>query len=141
MKYKKQIVTGALAISLLVGGSSVFAATVKDLGIKNTQSIYQKQNKNSKVKNEARNKIVGTITAINSTGSGFTIGIKNMKTKTTLPLDIKTNIRTIYSKDGLKATISDLAIGQKVIVVENLDKITNILVARTVKIVTNKKNL
>ena len=50
MKYKQHIATGALAISLLVSGSSVFAATPQDLGIKNTQQVYQKQNKSLKIK-------------------------------------------------------------------------------------------
>ena len=50
MKYKKQIATGALAISLLVGGSSVFAATPRDIGIKNVQQVYQKQAKSLGIK-------------------------------------------------------------------------------------------
>ena len=142
MKYKKHIATGALAISLLVGGSSVFAATPKDLGIKNTPSVYQKQNKsnkNLKIKNKIKNNIVGTVGAISSTG--FTVEIKNMKTKAISSVEIKTDIGTTYSKNGITATFADLVIGQKVIVVGTLVKTTNILTAKTVKIVTNKKNL
>jgi hypothetical protein len=132
-KYKKQIATGALAFSLLVGGSSVFAATPQDLGIKSIQKTYQKQSKSLKIKNKGRSSIVGTIGAINSTG--FTLEVKNMKTKITSSLDVKTNTGTVYSKNGMTALVSDLAISQKVIVVGNLDKTTSTLTAKTVKIV------
>jgi hypothetical protein len=141
MKYKKQIATGALAISLLVGGTNVFAATPQDLGIKNTQSTYQKQNKNSKsvkVKNKiTKSNIVGTISAINN--NGFTLDVKNAKTKITSSVEVKTDTVTIYSKNGIKATVSDLATGQKVIIIGSLDKTTNILNAKMVKIVAKSK--
>ena len=136
MKYKRHIATGALAISLLVGGSNVFAATPQDLGIKNVQSIYQKQsksNKNLKIKKTGNSNAVGTISLINS--AGFTIEVKNMKTKAISSLDVKTNTSTLYSKNGVSATVADLAVGQKVIVAGSLDKTTNIITARTVKIV------
>ena len=100
MKYKKQIATGALAISLLVGGSSVFAATPQDLGIKNVQKVYQRQNKNKVVLNQ--NNTVGVVSALTSTG--FTVNVTNMKTKTTSSVDILTDISTVYKKDGLSAT-------------------------------------
>lgn len=135
MKYKKHIATGALAISLLVGGSSVMATTPQDLGIKNVQSIYQRQGRNLKVKNRRRNNIVGTILSINN--ADFTIEVKNMKTKTISSIDVETNTSTTYKKNGSSTTISDLVIGQKVIVVGNLDKTTNILVAKIIKIATN----
>ncbi|MEI6581077.1 MAG: hypothetical protein WCO07_02815 [bacterium] len=135
MKYKKQIATGALALSLLVGGSSVFAATPQDLGIKNSQPTYQKQNKNIKnVKIKKSNNTVGTIASINNTG--FIIDVKNIKLKTTSSIDVKTDTSTTYTKDGIKATASDLAIGQKVIVIGSFDKTTNTITAKKVKIVT-----
>lgn len=136
MKYKRHIATGALAISLLVGGSSVFAATPQDLGIKNVQSIYQKTNKNNKnlkIKKTGNSNIVGTVGAITSVG--FTVEVKNMKTKIVSSIDVKTNTLTLYSKNGVSATIADLVVGQKVIVAGNLDKTTNIITAKTVKIV------
>jgi hypothetical protein len=58
-----------------------------------------------------------------------------MKTKITSSLDVKTNTGTVYSKNGMTALVSDLAISQKVIVVGNLDKTTSTLTAKTVKIV------
>jgi hypothetical protein len=137
MKYKKQIATGALALSLLVGGSSVFAATPQDLGIKKVQPIYQKQNKNSrtlKVKSIGKDNTVGTISAINDTG--FIVDIKNLKAKTTSSVDVKTDASTMYSKNGVKTAVSDLTVGQKVIVIGTLDKTTNILSASQVKMVT-----
>ncbi|MEK7081035.1 MAG: hypothetical protein AAB902_01450 [Patescibacteria group bacterium] len=132
MKYKKHIATGALAISLLVGGSSVFATTPQDLGIKNTQSIYQKQNKNLKIKNKRKNNIVGIIATVSN--AGFTVNVKNLKTKITSSVDVVTNTSTIYKKNGISATASSLSPGQKVIIVGIFDKTTNILNAKTVKI-------
>jgi hypothetical protein len=137
MKYKKQIATSALALSLLVGGSSVFAATPQDLGIKNVHQTYQKQNKNNnnlKVKNKGNNNTVGTISAINNTG--FILEVKNMKTKVLSSMDVKTSTGTTYSKNGVRTSFSDLSVGKKVIVVGNLDKTTNILTAKIIKIIT-----
>jgi hypothetical protein len=131
-KYKKHIATGVLAFSLLVSGTNVFAATPQDLGIKNTEQVYQKQNKNSKIKNAGKNKIVGTVSSINN--SGFMIDITNAKTKIASSTDVIINSATTYSRNGITATISDLSVGQKVIVVGSLDKTTNILTAKTVKI-------
>jgi hypothetical protein len=139
MKYKKHIATGALAISLLIGGSSVFAATPQDLGIKSVHSAYQKQsknNKNLKIKNKGKKSTVGTVESISSTG--FTLNIKNMKTKTTSSEDVKTDAGTVYTKNGMTASASDLAVGQKVIVAGSMDKTTNILTAKTVKIIISK---
>ncbi|MCC7160374.1 hypothetical protein IT399_01425 [Candidatus Nomurabacteria bacterium] len=136
MKYKKHIATGALAISLLVGGSSVFAATPQDLGIKNVQQTYQRQQKNNKHlkdKNRERDNVVGSVSAVNA--SGFTLELKNMRTKVTSSVDVKTDANTVYKKNGLDASSFDLVVGQKVIVVGALDKTTNILTAKIVKMV------
>ena len=51
-------------------------------------------------------------------------------------VDVVTNIATTYKKDGLDAIATDLLVGQKVVVSGTLDKTTNILTAKTVKIVT-----
>jgi hypothetical protein len=135
MKYKKQLATGALALSLLVSGSTIYAATPQDLGVKSVGN-YQKQNKtNSKVVGlKKENGIVGTIESLTSTG--FTVSVTNMKTKAVSAVDVVTNTTTTYKKDGLSATATDLLVGQKVIVAGTLDKTTNILTANTVKIVT-----
>jgi cytochrome c-type biogenesis protein CcmE len=136
MKYKKHIATGALALSLLVSGSNVFAATPQDLGIKNSQQ-YLKQSKSLKINNTntRRGNAVGVISSINS--SGFIVDVKNSKTKATSSVDVKTDASTTYSKNGVSADPSILSAGQKVIVVGILDKTTNILTAKTVKMATN----
>jgi len=132
MKYKKHIATGVLAFSLLVSGTNVFAATPQDLGIKSTDQVYQKQNKNSNVKTAGKSKIVGTVGSINNTG--FVLEIKNKKTKIVSSQDISISPTTTYSKNGIAATLSDMTVGQKVIVIGTLDKPTNILTAKNVKI-------
>jgi hypothetical protein len=131
MKYKRQLATGALAVSLLVGGSTIFAATPQDLGIKNGQAIYQKQNKSNK--NIRRYSVVGIISTLNDTG--FILEVKNKKTKGDSSIDVGINSETVFKKNGLPATKTDLAVGQKTIISGNLDEITNLITARTVKIV------
>lgn len=69
--------------------------------------------------------------------SGFTLKIANIKTKSASSLDIRTDDSTIYSKNGINADISDLSVGQKVIVTGNLDKTANTLIAKKVKIAGN----
>jgi hypothetical protein len=135
-KYKKQIVTGAIALSLLISGSSVFAATPQDLGIKKSANTYQKQIGIKQVKTgvKKQNSIVGAVSTIN--GLDFTIDVKNLKTKVISSIDVQTNTSTTFSKNGVSATISDLAVGQKVIITGTLDKTTNILTAKKVKITT-----
>lgn len=137
MKYKKHIATGALALSLLVSGSSVFAFTPQDLGIKDSQPTYQRHNKNKSVPIRRRGKreTVGTVATISD--AGFTLEVKNMKHKISSSVDVRTDKKTTYTKNGKVITISDLAIGQKVVVVGKFDKATNILTAQKVKLVIN----
>ena len=135
MKYKKQFATGALAFSLLIGGSNVFAATPQDLGIKNVQPTFQKQNKPSKtVKSKKGKDVVGIVSSINSTG--FAMDIKNLKTNVTVSAEVSTNTATVFTKNGTNVTSADLLVGQKVIVNGTLDPVTNIVTAKQVKIVT-----
>ena len=131
MKYKKHIATGVLAFSLLVSGTNVFAATPQDLGIKNTNQVYHKTNKPLKIK-LGKSRTVGIVGSISATG--FTLEVKNLKTKISSSIDVSTNSSTTYSKNGVSAKATDLAIGQKVIVTGTLDKTTNIITAKTVKI-------
>ena len=131
MKYKKHFATGALALSLLISGTNVFAATPQDLGIKSSNQT-QKQTKNLKAKKAGKGNLVGTVSSI--TNTGFMVDVKNKKTKTTTSVDVKTGTKTAYSKNGISASVSDLLVGQKVIVVGTLDKTTNILAAKSVKI-------
>ena len=75
------------------------------------------------------------------TNSGFILNVKNLKANTTSSIDINTNASTEFEKDGVSSSALDLLVGQKVIVSGILDETANILNAKTVKIVTNKKNL
>jgi hypothetical protein len=137
MKYKKQLATGALALSLLIGGSTIYAASPQDLGIKNVGKTYQKQNKGKTkgdIEFKKQNNVVGTVGSLTSTG--FTVNIINRKNKTASSVDVVTNTATTYKKDGLSAITADLLVGQKVIVSGILDKTTNILTAKTIKIIT-----
>lgn len=84
-----------------------------------------------------RSNVVGTIETITSTG--FNVGVKNMKIKVVASVDVQTNASTAYYKNGLSASFADLAVGQKVIVFGTLDKTTNILTAKIVKIVKLKQ--
>ncbi len=122
---------------MLVGGSSVFAATPQDLGIKNVGKTYQRQSKDKEkggLEMRRQNNVVGTIGSL--TSSGFTLNVINMKTKIASSVDIVTNATTTYKKDGLNSSVADLLVGQKVIVAGVLDKTANILTAKTVKIIT-----
>ena len=101
MKYKKHLATGALALSLLVSGSTIYAATPQDLGIKNVPKTYQKQNKTNPktIGLNKQNGVVGVVSALTSTG--FTVNVTYMKTKATSSVDVVTNATTTYKKDGL----------------------------------------
>lgn len=66
--------------------------------------------------------------------SGFTLRVANFKTRSTSSLDVRTDDSTTYSKNGIDAQISDLSVGQKVIVTGNLDETANTLIAKKVKI-------
>lgn len=135
MKYKKQIATGVLALSFLISGSNVFAMTPQDLGIK-VQKNQQRQNKDkTKIKPKNQNNIVGVISAL--TNTGFTVNVKNLRTKITTSVDVKTDASTVYRKNGVNVTASDLSVGGKVIVFGDLDKTTNIITAKTVKLAMN----
>ena len=135
MKYKKQITAGALALSLLVVGSNVFAATPQDLGIKVAQPASQKQAKVIKeVKSKKDNTVVGTVSNISSTG--FTLDVKNIKTKISTSYDVKTDTTTVYKKNGVVSSASDITVGQKVTIVGSLDKTTSTITAKQVRIVT-----
>ncbi len=138
MKYKKHIVSGALALSLLVGGSPVFASSALDLGIKKNEAVYQKHVKNikdSKVLKNKRKNTVGVVSSVNN--AGFILEIKG-KSNSISSVDVKTDSSTVYSKNGVTATLSDVFPGEKVIVSGTFDKSANVVIAKQVKIVHNK---
>ena len=133
MKYKKHIATGALAFSLLISGSNVYANSPRDLGIKNVHQIYQRDLRSKKINPELKkHHAVGIVSVLNDTG--FIINVKNLKAKTTSSVDVQISDATKYSKNGINAGRADLALGQKVIVLGNWDKTTNIITAKSVRI-------
>lgn len=146
MKYKKRIVTGAFALSLLVGGSSsvkIYADSVRSQSdVHGTSSrsgaVHFKNLKNARTK---INHKVGTITAIGASGFTFEVIHGHHATSTAtatkiLSIDVTMSSSTVIRKDGALATIADLSLGQKVIVSGSVDATGHIITAKRVDIVT-----
>lgn len=137
MKYKRRIVTGAIALSLLVG-SPTFAASTQYSNTHVARSAEHSARRDQ-FKKKA-NHVVGTVTGIN--GSVFTFETQAGKKKKgadakTLSVDVQTQANTKFHKNGVEATLADLAVGQKVIVTGPIDAASQIVAALDVKIVTN----
>ncbi len=146
MKYKKRIVTGAFALSLLVGGSSslkTYAQSVNtETNVHATSSrggaLHFKNLKNARTKIHHK---VGTITAIGASGFTFEIlhghGATSTATATKiLSIDVQTSAATIFKKDGVDATFADLTNGEKVIVSGSVDATGHLITAKRVDIIT-----
>ena len=97
MKYKKQLATGALALSLLVSGSTIYAATPQDVGVKNVQKSYQKQNK--EVIKTKKQDAVGIVSAL--TSSGFTLTVANLKTKVFITWSVINGTNSLILTDSI----------------------------------------
>ena len=121
MKYKKQIATGALAISLFMGGNPAYASVPNR---KYVQNITLAKNFST----------VGFVSSV--TGSGFILNIRNKKNNGTTTIDVLVPTNIIVKKDGATALYSDLTTGQKAVVTGSFDKSTKVLTAKSVKIVT-----
>jgi hypothetical protein len=159
MKYKRKITSGALALTLFVGGSSAYAANVGGSaagGVSTGAGWAGSAPQFLNVKGESRgrkigwsfdglglnhNRAIGEIVAFTSTG--FTLEAHNPKfhkTSTTTPpmvaFDVRTDTATVYQKDGANASASDLSIGQKVIVVGTIDPVAQIVDATKVNVIT-----
>ncbi len=140
MKYKRKITSGALALTLFVGGSSAYAANIQGqagAGI----SPHATQFHNAKGRQGPRglglnhNRVIGEVVAFTSTG--FTLEAHGPRAPhEMIPFDIKTTSATVYQKDGAASTVADLAVGQKVIVVGNVDPTAQIVTASKVNIIT-----
>ncbi len=145
MKYKQRIITGAFALTLLVGGTS----SIKAHAATNAQGLtFSTSTRNGalhfKDPNNIRSKVkhtVGTITAISGTGFTFEVHHKHASTtkgiEKVISVDAQTTATTTIKKDGLAATFADLAVGQKVIVSGHLHTADQIINATKVDIVTN----
>lgn len=134
MKYKKHIGAGVLAFSLLMVGTSVFALSTQDANI-SPSSINDPQNHKFGNKNKKGNHLIGTVISVN--GNNFTVGVKNHKTQIVTSYDILTSPSSTIMIDGKLAQISDITVGQKVIVKGQIDQVAKTVVATKVKIVTN----
>ncbi|MES2623016.1 MAG: hypothetical protein V4576_01255 [Patescibacteria group bacterium] len=146
MKYHKRIVTGAFALSLLVGGSSVktYADSVTaQSGVSGTSTrsgaLHFKNLKNARLK---INHKVGVITSVGASGFTFDVYHGHNATSTAtatkiLSIDVGTTATTTVKKDGAAATFADLAVGQKVIVSGSVDSTGHIISAKRVDVVTN----
>lgn len=142
MKYKQRIITGAFALTLLVGGTSsikTYAGTI------NSQGAYSSSHRNGAihVKDPSKERVkhtVGTITVVSGSGFSFEVhhkaGVKKGVEKV-ISVDAETTASTTIKKDGLTASFADLAVGQKVIVSGQIHSADLILNATKVDIVTN----
>lgn len=145
MKYKKRIITGAFALSLLVGSSSV-KTYAESVGIQTDVHSPHVKNGSLHFKNlkNARTKInhkVGVVTAIGASGFTFEVfhGAHATSTASTtkiLSIDVLTTASTTVKKDGADATLADLVVGQKVIVSGSVDATGHLIHAKKVDIVT-----
>ncbi|MCX6753034.1 MAG: DUF5666 domain-containing protein [Candidatus Nomurabacteria bacterium] len=123
MKYKRHITTGVLAISLLVGGSSAFAAMPN-------QDRVSTHISTKGITNNKKSSIVGVVTAISK--NGFTVTTNN-KLKNKISFDVQTNDLTKFVKDKKQVTSTEIALNQKIIVFGNIDAVSNTIVATKVK--------
>lgn len=146
MKYKKRIVTGAFALSLLVGGSSSVKTYAESVGISpdihatssRGGALHFKNLKNARTKIHHK---VGTITAIGASGFTFEVIHGHNATSTAtatkiLSIDVQTTATTIFKKDGADASFADLSSGEKVIVSGSVDATGHLITAKRVDIVT-----
>ncbi len=156
MKYKRKITSGALALTLFVGGSSAYAANVQGpaaASVQPTHSFHSKAEAKSgqRSRHGARglglnhNRVIGKVSAITSTG--FTLeahgpkpfhhdGIASSTHPEMVAFDIRTTGSTVYQKDGATSTVADLAVGQKVVVVGTIDSAAQVVSATKVNIIT-----
>ena len=146
MKYKQRIISGAFALTLLVGGSSSVRAYAHAEGARGDVFATSARSGALSVKNQKNlrtkiNHTVGVVTAVS--GSGFTFEVHHKQhVSSTVPvekvlsIDVQTTPATTIKKDGLNATFIDLAIGQKVIVTGQIHAADLIVNATKVDIVT-----
>ncbi|MCX6755454.1 MAG: hypothetical protein NT068_02860 [Candidatus Nomurabacteria bacterium] len=134
MKYKKQITTSVLALSLLMVSSSAFAATNV---VPQGATVNHVETK-AKETTHAKTKVTGVVSVVSADGASFTVTVKNRKTNTTTSFDVQTTAATKFTKDGKLATMADVALNTKVIVSGKVDSTANTISANKVRLVTKK---
>jgi hypothetical protein len=157
-KYKRRITSGALALTLFVGGSSAYAANIHGFagggtGVGLGRPVSTSQFLTIKDLPRGRhghrgglglnhNRVIGEVVSLTSTGFTLEVhGHKAMRNATgtppaMVPFDIRTSAETIYQKDGATSSAADLAIGQKAIVIGTIDPTAQIVTATKVNIIT-----
>lgn len=140
------MVTGAFALSLLIGGSSSIKTYAESIGTTADANSTSARNGALHFRNlkNARTKInhkVGTVTAIGSGMFTFEVNHGHHATSTAtatkiLSIDVQTTSTTTFKKDGALATFADLNVGEKVIVSGSVDITGHLIKARQVDIVT-----
>ena len=83
----------------------------------------------------------GTVTALN--GSGFTITVyapgktaKNAIAATSAKYTVTTNAATIFLKGGVKATLADVVVGERIVITGTVNKLALTVAANKITIVT-----
>ncbi len=138
MKYNRRILTGAIALSLLVGAPT-FAASSQHIHTHVTRSAEHASRRGGQFKQKA-NHVVGTVTGVNGTVITFITHAGKNKTDTeakTLSIDVQTSADTTFQKNGVVATLADVVVGQKIIVTGPVDAASQMITASKVKIATN----
>lgn len=137
MKYKKQIITSAIALSLFVGGSKAMASAVQDqtTSLNAMRGHHQMHPKHAKRMMKFKgNHLIGTVSVVNS--GSFIITTENPKTKEAFSFDVKTDTNTVFYKDGAVDSIASVQVGQKVIVAGTIDQTAKTVIAKKVNVVT-----
>jgi hypothetical protein len=81
-----------------------------------------------------RNGLFGTVTAIND--SALTVDMMSREASSTITYTVTLSSTTTYSKDQAAATISDIAVGSKVMITGTIDATAKTVTATKVEVVT-----
>jgi hypothetical protein len=117
MLKKSIVIAGSVLVLSLFVTTGALAANTKHTSKTNLTSGMHSSVKSKGMMKPLSNMSFGTVTAVN--GSSFTITSKKMgKTSTTtstpVTITVNTSSTTVFKKDGVAATLGDLAVGQTV---------------------------
>jgi hypothetical protein len=144
MTKKSIVITGSVvALSLLIAIPALAATIASKIPAKTTAKAGTHSPIKGKRKMVSQNISFGTVSAIN--GSSFTLTSKKISKTgsgaTTAPVTItvNTDANTVFKKDKAAASLSDLVVGQTVVVNGVKDANNNIASAISVSINTHPK--
>ena len=132
-------------ILIKIGGTAIIIITITSANI-SFASMRADTNKNARQihkssipqLNKISNHVAGTITAVN--GNSFTITTKSFdkKSNTTKPqFTINTTSTTIFKKDNVVGSITNLVVGQGVMITGTIDQVNHTAIATNVDTWTN----